>query len=176
MTGGLRVAVVGAGFAGLAAADALAASGVDVIVFEARDRVGGRVWSSELGGGAVIERGAEFILPGNDTMLGYVRRFGLGLWNKGMLYGDREPRGGIGVAPGALHEALDQIGAALHDGRSGVSAAALLEGLPLDPGATRSDPGAARGVGCGDGRPGSGACARRARRALRRRVPERRRR
>ena len=93
----LRVAVVGAGFAGLAAADALAAAGIEVVVLEARDRVGGRVWSRELENGAVVEMGAEFILPGNDTLLSYVDRFGLGLWGKDMLYGDREPRGGIGV-------------------------------------------------------------------------------
>ena len=54
----MRVAVVGAGFAGLAAADVLAAAGVDVVVLEARDRVGGRVWSQELGNGATVEMGA----------------------------------------------------------------------------------------------------------------------
>ena len=42
-----RVCVVGAGFAGLAAADALACSGAEVVVVEARDRVGGRVWSGD---------------------------------------------------------------------------------------------------------------------------------
>ena len=138
MTGGLRVAVVGAGFAGLAAADALAASGVEVTVFEARDRVGGRVWSSELGTGAVIERGAEFILPGNDTMLRYVRRFDLDLWEKGMLYGEREPRGGIGVAPGSMPEALERIGAALENDLADMTAATLLDELRLDPGASEA--------------------------------------
>ena len=133
-----RVAVVGAGFAGLAAADALAAAGVDVVVLEARDRVGGRVWSRELENGAVVEMGAEFILPGNDTLLSYVDRFGLGLWDKDMLYGDREPRGGIGVEPGAMHEAIAQIGAALEGTATGTSAASLLDSLPLDPGASEA--------------------------------------
>ncbi len=138
MTGGLRVAVVGAGFAGLAAADAMAASGVEVIVLEARDRVGGRVRSLELAGGVVVELGAEFILPGNDSMLAVVERFGLGLWDKGMRYGDREPRGGIGVEPGSMHEAVALIGEALADATVGSSAAALLDGLPLDPGASEA--------------------------------------
>ncbi len=134
----MRVAVVGAGFAGLAAAEALAASGVDVIVLEARDRVGGRVWSRKLANGATVELGAEFILPGNDTMLSYVDRFGLGLWDKGMLYGDREPRGGIGVVPGAMQAAVSRIGEALPGIAAGASAAELLDSLPLDPGASEA--------------------------------------
>jgi hypothetical protein len=129
----MRVAVVGAGFAGLAAADALAAAGVDVVVLEARDRVGGRVWSRELENGAIVEMGAEFILPGNDTIHAYAERFGLGLWEKGMLYGDREPRGGKGVSAPTLRAALATIDDALPAVAEGVSAAALLELLPLDP-------------------------------------------
>ena len=62
-----RVVVIGAGYAGLAAACELADRGVDVLVLEARDRVGGRVWSDRVGG-AVIERGAEFVLAGYDVM------------------------------------------------------------------------------------------------------------
>ena len=58
-----RVVVVGAGFAGLAAADALAARGVDVTVFEARDRVGGRVHSRRLANGAVLRVSREVDLP-----------------------------------------------------------------------------------------------------------------
>ena len=38
----IDVAVIGAGAAGLGAANALAKSGLSVIVLEARDRVGGR--------------------------------------------------------------------------------------------------------------------------------------
>ena len=132
-----RVAVVGAGFAGLAAADALARAGVAVVVLEARDRVGGRVASRALDNGAVVELGAEFVLPGNATVLSYAERFGLGLWDKGMRYGMREPRGGIAVDPGRLREALDAVRSALPHGagRTGISAAELLDGLPLDAGA-----------------------------------------
>ncbi|HEX5217753.1 MAG TPA: NAD(P)/FAD-dependent oxidoreductase [Vicinamibacterales bacterium] len=41
----MRVLVAGAGLAGLSAARALEAHGADVVVIEARDRVGGRVWT-----------------------------------------------------------------------------------------------------------------------------------
>ncbi|WP_292765852.1 flavin monoamine oxidase family protein, partial [Microbacterium sp. UBA3486] len=44
-TSGERVAVVGAGLAGATAAALLAEGGLEVTVFEARDRVGGRVYS-----------------------------------------------------------------------------------------------------------------------------------
>ena len=129
----MRVVVVGAGFAGLAAGEALARDGFEVVVLEARDRVGGRVWSRELENGAVVELGAEFILPGNDTIRAYVERFGLGLWDKGMRYGEREPRGGAGTDPAALRAALAEIEAATRSrSLDGVSAAELLDGLPLD--------------------------------------------
>jgi monoamine oxidase len=107
--------VVGAGFAGLAAAAALRDAGVDVRVFEARDCVGGRV-SSVGFGGAVCERGAEFILPGNTVMHETVERLGLAVHVKGMHYGDREPRGGAPVTARAMMRALEQIAAAAAGG------------------------------------------------------------
>src|SRR5581483_9907018 len=83
--------VIGAGFAGLAAADALAERGVEVTVLEALDRVGGRVWSQPLADGSVVERGAEFVLPGYEVLSSFVRRLGLELYEKGTLYGERDP-------------------------------------------------------------------------------------
>jgi monoamine oxidase len=125
-----RIAVIGAGLAGLAAADALQRAGADVIVLEARDRVGGRVWSQRLGNGAVVEMGAEFILPGNTVVEETARRLGLGLWEKGMAYGRREPRGGGPVTEDDLRAAAAAIGAALADPEAARgSAAALLDRL-----------------------------------------------
>jgi polyamine oxidase len=54
------VAVIGAGVAGLAAAQALAEAGRDVTVLEARDRIGGRVWTDRALGVA-LDLGASWI-------------------------------------------------------------------------------------------------------------------
>ncbi len=56
------VVIIGAGAAGLAAARRLHERGVDFLIFEARDRVGGRAFTlRSQDGGAPIELGAEFI-------------------------------------------------------------------------------------------------------------------
>ncbi|HEY5251832.1 MAG TPA: flavin monoamine oxidase family protein [Acidimicrobiales bacterium] len=58
--------IIGAGYAGLSAARELADAGVDVMVVEARDRVGGRVWTTTTPTGAVIDHGGQWIGPGQD--------------------------------------------------------------------------------------------------------------
>ncbi|UVC08732.1 FAD-dependent oxidoreductase [Rhizobium sp. TH2] len=55
------VIVIGAGFSGLSAATELMAIGLDVILLEARDRVGGRVESKLLADGARIDTGGQFL-------------------------------------------------------------------------------------------------------------------
>lgn len=119
-----RVVVVGAGFAGLAAAEALAAGGAEVTVFEARDRVGGRVHSRRLANGAVVELGAEFIFPDHDVLRKTAAQLGLELYEKGTLYGDREPRQGLPVTRDELVAAWE----ALRDPGEG-SVAEVLERL-----------------------------------------------
>ena len=53
------VVVIGAGFCGLAAAHVLMEAGVDIVVLEARDRVGGRVESVVNGLGERVDTGGR---------------------------------------------------------------------------------------------------------------------
>lgn len=71
------VLVVGAGFAGLAAATRLREAGVPTLVLEARDRVGGRVVDLPIGDGEVVEMGGEWAGPGQDRLLGLARELGV---------------------------------------------------------------------------------------------------
>lgn len=74
-----RVVVVGAGLAGLTAALDLTAAGWDVVVLEARDRVGGRVHTlyAPFSDGLHAEAGGESIDEGHHALLAMIRRFGL---------------------------------------------------------------------------------------------------
>ena len=131
----MRAAVVGAGLAGLTAARELRRAGAEVVVLEARDRVGGRVWSRRLENGAVVEMGAEFLLPGNTAVRELAGQLGLGLWDRGMRYGSREPRGGIGTTVGELETAAAELGAALAAAPPDLSAQRFLDGLDISAGA-----------------------------------------
>ena len=130
----VRVAVAGAGFAGLMAADVIARSGHEVIVLEARDRVGGRVWSAELVPGdprTVIERGGEFVLDGYDVMRSVLADLGLGLTDTGMSYYEREPRGGEPTSVADLARIAGVVAAAAATAPPGTSLAGVAAGLTL---------------------------------------------
>src|SRR5262245_4697340 len=71
-----EVVVVGAGLAGLSAARTLSDAGVDVVVLEARDRVGGRT-HSVMEDGRLIEYGGQWLGPTQNRALALVEEFGL---------------------------------------------------------------------------------------------------
>jgi phytoene dehydrogenase-like protein len=63
------VIIVGAGIAGLSAAHRLSKAGHTVVVLEARDRIGGRIWTQEKFLGGPIDLGASWIHGGSDNPL-----------------------------------------------------------------------------------------------------------
>jgi monoamine oxidase len=88
------VIVVGAGLAGLTAAREIMRAGRSVIVLEARDRVGGRVFSQTLTDGNYAELGAMFIGPTQDRIQALATSLGVGTfptYNTGnnVFYGPR---------------------------------------------------------------------------------------
>lgn len=68
--------VVGAGYAGLFAALALQEEGIDVLVLEGSDRVGGRVLSEAVGENLVIDHGGQWVGPTQRHLLAAAQRFG----------------------------------------------------------------------------------------------------
>ncbi|MFI4933284.1 MAG: flavin monoamine oxidase family protein [Caulobacterales bacterium] len=73
------VAVVGAGTSGLTAARDLKRAGLDnIVVLEARDRVGGRSYNQTLAGGLVADAGPTWVGPGQTAILDLLRELGIG--------------------------------------------------------------------------------------------------
>jgi len=70
------VAIVGAGFAGLAAAHELQAAGIDYLLVEARDRVGGRVEAGRNGLGESLDLGGQFLCDDMPEIMALAARHG----------------------------------------------------------------------------------------------------
>ncbi|HEU5113794.1 MAG TPA: NAD(P)/FAD-dependent oxidoreductase, partial [Acidimicrobiia bacterium] len=128
-----QVIVVGAGVAGLVVAKRLSDRGLDVLVLEARDRVGGRLWSHHLPNGEIVELGGEWISTSQGAVVGLANELGLELIETGMDFISRDPIGGAPIAA-AEHERLARL---LHDrmadigppGLSSISAQEVLDRL-----------------------------------------------
>lgn len=147
------VAVIGGGLAGLVAALTLSDAGVSAQVYEASSRLGGRVKTSVLGDGLLVEEGAEFIDAEHTEMLSLCRRFNLPLFDRASAPMPAEaPRtayvfGGVVQDPQELARLLEPLARrieadlalldedeALHAPRiDALSAAQYLDAIPLDP-------------------------------------------
>ena len=73
-----RVAIVGGGIAGLAALHHLREAGIDAILYEARQRTGGRMYTHRAGAWT-FEVGGQLVNTDHYDMHGLLRRFGIGL-------------------------------------------------------------------------------------------------
>ena len=79
----MKVLVIGAGIAGLSAAYHLKQAGIDAAILEARDRIGGRVWTNRDFADIPVEFGAELIhgrSPAVNTWA-WVEKLGLRTWH-----------------------------------------------------------------------------------------------
>lgn len=74
------VCVVGAGYAGLTAALRCHQAGKSVVVLEARQRVGGRIWTEQLPDGTPVDRGGAWLGPAHLAMFGLAQEFGVGTY------------------------------------------------------------------------------------------------
>ncbi|MFZ0171344.1 MAG: FAD-dependent oxidoreductase [Acidimicrobiales bacterium] len=98
------VCVVGAGYAGLTAARRLSEGGKAVVVLEARERIGGRVWTHLQADGSPIDRGGAWLAPRHDAIFGLARELGVSTyktWVKGahLLIGEGRTRRYTGLIP-----------------------------------------------------------------------------
>ncbi len=121
MSTGLRVVVVGAGLAGLTAADQLRAGGAEVVVVEARPRVGGRTHGIEVAPGEWVDAGAAYLGERHTELADLLARLGLKTAPTGMEGDSRFMFGAGGstrhgrfpplsaVALGDMFELLDEL-------------------------------------------------------------------
>ena len=87
MSAATDVVVVGAGLAGLVAARDLVAAGAEVLVLEARDRVGGRTLTLPAADGTPIDHGGQWIGPTQDRIAAVAESVGVTTfpsWDRGL--------------------------------------------------------------------------------------------
>src|SRR5487761_961688 len=119
----MKVLVVGAGLSGLVAATEIQSAGHDVVVVEARNRVGGRVFTLREGfaGGQFADIGAEIIYHGQDNIANLCRKNGVELSDRFSL-GTEVPDlifGGQRLDRAAAEEVVNELRAAIRRTRPG---------------------------------------------------------
>ncbi|MDF2443421.1 MAG: putrescine oxidase [Subtercola sp.] len=75
------VAIIGAGVTGLIAANRLRAAGLTVVVLEARDRVGGRLWTDHIDG-QLFELGGQWVSPDQTALIETLGELGLDTYSR----------------------------------------------------------------------------------------------
>jgi monoamine oxidase len=125
------VVVIGGGLSGLYAARALAKAGVDVLVLEAQDRVGGRTLTTHLNDGTFIDDGGQYVSPNQDHIVALANELGVDLfpsWSEGIAVhwsdGSRSTYEGLFPPGHAADETATQ--------KAAETLARMAETVPLD--------------------------------------------
>jgi monoamine oxidase len=125
--------VVGAGLSGLVCARRLVDAGLDAVVVEARPRVGGRLWSGEVGG-AVVDLGGQWMSVDQPRLLALAATLGVS--------STAQPRTGRVVLDEAGRPGLfAQLAAAIAQWRATRRIGRMMRAIPVD--APAGAPGAA---------------------------------
>lgn len=107
------VVIVGAGMAGLTAARTLAERGQRVLLVEAQDRVGGRIYTEKTKDGVLVEHGAEFVHGRPPELWALIEEAGLRAVERGgTVLAEAERGGGLTrneQEHGEAFAALDQL-------------------------------------------------------------------
>jgi monoamine oxidase len=125
------VAVVGAGLSGLLAARTLDRAGVDVLVLEAQDRVGGRTLTTHLDETTFIDDGGQWVSPNQERIVALAAELGVELfpsWDEGRTVLVRD--GKRIVADGLFLEREGR--AAAEAKRAAERLAAMAESVPIE--------------------------------------------
>jgi monoamine oxidase len=133
--------VVGAGLSGLVCARRLVAAGRDVIVMEARPRVGGRLWSGEVGG-AIVDLGGQWLSVDQPRLLALAAELGVASAPQpraGRVVDDSRRAGGL----------FAQLAAAIAQWRAARRIGRMMQMIPADAPATAPDAAALDAVALG---------------------------
>ena len=146
-----RVVVVGAGIAGLTAANALAHAGVPCVVVEARDRVGGRLHTTNLAGHPVDMGGSWIHHPIGNPLRAFADQVGIGCrdgdplpemaaydFGEGRRLSPAEVRTELSTLYEAFPAAIDRLQRELGpDASAAEGIGAFVDGADLSPAAAR---------------------------------------